>query len=89
LAGRADEYFVMILSDANLDQYGIKPADLAKALTADERVNAYILFIGSIRDQAAKLTKALPPGRAFVCLDTREIPKIMQRIFTSTMLKGM
>ena len=44
----------MILSDANLDQYNIKPADLAKALMADERVNAYILFIGSIRDQAAK-----------------------------------
>ena len=44
----------MILSDANLDQYNIKPADIAKALMADERVNAYILFIGSIRDQATK-----------------------------------
>lgn len=83
----ADEYFVMILSDANLDQYNIKPADIAKALKADERVNAYILFIGTIRDQAEKLMRSLPAGHAFVCLDTKDIPKVMQRIFTSTMLK--
>jgi len=49
-----DEYFVLILSDANLDQYNIKPSDLAKALKSDERVNAYIIFIGTIRDQAEK-----------------------------------
>jgi len=84
----ADEYFVLILSDANLDQYNIKPNEIAKALKMDERVNAYILFIGTIRDQAEKLMRSLPVGHAFVCLDTKEIPKIMQRIFTATMLKS-
>ena len=41
------------------------------------------------RGDGPRLTKALPPGHAFVCMDTRDIPKIMQRIFTSTMMKGM
>jgi len=84
----ADEYFVLILSDANLEQYNIKAGDIAKALTQDERVNAYIIFIGTIRDQAEKLTASLPPGRSFVCLNTKDLPKVMQRIFTSTMLKS-
>jgi hypothetical protein len=34
-----------------------------------------------------RLTAALPPGRAFVCMDTRDVPKIMQRIFSATVLQ--
>jgi hypothetical protein len=52
--GRADEYFVVVLSDANLGQYGITPEALARALTADPRVRASLLFIGSLRDEAAR-----------------------------------
>ncbi|KAJ3220295.1 von Willebrand factor A domain-containing protein 8 [Dinochytrium kinnereticum] len=48
----ADEYFVMILSDANIQQYNIKPAELSEALKQNESVNAYMIFIGSLQDQA-------------------------------------
>ena len=48
----ADDYFVVILSDANIAQYNIHPDDIAKALKADDRVTAQMVFIGSIQDQA-------------------------------------
>jgi len=91
LALKAEEYdeaFVIILSDANFDRYGISPTNFAKILTKkSDVVNAYAIFIGSSGDQADRLAKRLPAGKAFVCLDTRQIPEVLKTIFTSTMLK--
>ncbi|XP_038049927.1 von Willebrand factor A domain-containing protein 8-like [Patiria miniata] len=81
-----DEYFVIVLSDANFDRYGISPALFGRTLTADEEVNAYAIFIGSLGNQADVLVRNLPAGRGFVCLDTKNIPQILQQIFTSTLL---
>nr|XP_040137835.1 von Willebrand factor A domain-containing protein 8 [Ictidomys tridecemlineatus] len=82
----ADEYFVIVLSDANLSRYGIKPATFAQILTSDPQVNAFAIFIGSLGDQATRLQKTLPAGRSFIAMDTKDIPQILQHIFTSTML---
>ncbi|CAG8510049.1 14562_t:CDS:10, partial [Ambispora leptoticha] len=49
---QADDYFVVVLSDANILQYHIKPGDIAKVLKSDERVSAFMIFIGSLQDQA-------------------------------------
>ena len=84
----ADERFVIVLSDANLDRYGIRPHHLGEILTHNEDVNAYIIFIGSLGDQAERLVKQLPSGRAFVCLETKNLPIILQQIFADTMLKA-
>ncbi|KAI9345549.1 AAA domain-containing protein [Obelidium mucronatum] len=82
----ADDYFALILSDANIGQYNINPTELAKALSKSDKVNAYIIFIGSIKDQAETLSKAMP-GRAFVCTDTKQLPNILKTIFVNSMLK--
>lgn len=82
----ADEKFVIVLSDANLDRYGIRPAHLAECMNADESVNVFAIFIGSLGDQATSLKKRLPAGKAFVCKRTDEIPQILQQIFTSTIV---
>jgi hypothetical protein len=50
----ADEHFVIALSDANLDRYGIRPKALADILTSTDEVNAYVIFIGSLGDQASR-----------------------------------
>ncbi|XP_076011540.1 von Willebrand factor A domain-containing protein 8 isoform X2 [Genypterus blacodes] len=84
----ADEHFVVVLSDANLERYGIRPERFARALTADPQVNAFAIFIGSLGDQAERLQKTLPAGRSFVAMDTKQIPLILQQIFTSTMLSS-
>ncbi|XP_062982036.1 von Willebrand factor A domain-containing protein 8 [Elgaria multicarinata webbii] len=84
----ADEYFVIVLSDANLERYGIPPAEFAQALTINPRVNAFAIFIGSLGNQADRLQRTLPAGRSFIAMDTKEIPQILQQIFTSTMLSS-
>ncbi|CAB1421072.1 unnamed protein product [Pleuronectes platessa] len=84
----ADERFVVVLSDANLERYGIRPERFAQVLTSDPQVNAFAIFIGSLGDQAERLQKTLPAGRSFVALDTKQIPQILQQIFTSTMLSS-
>ncbi|XP_023392124.1 von Willebrand factor A domain-containing protein 8 [Pteropus vampyrus] len=50
----ADEYFVIVLSDANLSRYGIHPAKFAQILTHNPQVNAFAIFIGSLGDQATR-----------------------------------
>ena len=50
----ADERFVVVLSDANLERYGISPERFARALTSDPQVNAFAIFIGSLGDQAER-----------------------------------
>ncbi|KAM6986427.1 von Willebrand factor A domain-containing protein 8 [Aplochiton taeniatus] len=84
----ADERFVVVLSDANLERYGITPERFARALTSDPEVNAFAIFIGSLGDQAERLQRTLPAGRSFVAMDTKQIPQILQQIFTSTMLSS-
>nr|XP_055071414.1 von Willebrand factor A domain-containing protein 8 [Misgurnus anguillicaudatus] len=84
----ADEHFVIVLSDANLERYGISPERFARALTSNPQVNAFAIFIGSLGDQADRLQRTLPAGRSFVAMDTKQIPQILQQIFTSTMLSN-
>lgn len=57
--GDFDERFVVLLSDANLDRYGIRPAELSSALQIGDKVNAFVVLIGSLGQQAAKLVKGL------------------------------
>lgn len=47
-----DEAIVIVLSDANLSRYAIPPKKLTEALTSNSRVDAYVIFIGSLGDQA-------------------------------------
>ncbi|KAM4700318.1 von Willebrand factor A domain-containing protein 8 [Discoglossus pictus] len=84
----ADEYFVIVLSDANLERYGIPASRFAQALTVNPQVNAFAIFIGSLGDQADRLQRTLPAGRSFVAMDTKQIPQILQQIFTSTLLSS-
>jgi von Willebrand factor A domain-containing protein 8 len=82
----ADDYFVLVLSDANITQYNIQPNALFQALNKKkEKVHAYMVFIGSLQDQALRLTEALP-GKAFMCMDTSMLPRILQNIFVQSVL---
>ena len=73
-----------MISDANLEQYGITPARVANVLQADPKVNSHMIFIGSLGNEAEILTKTLPRGKAFLCLNTGDLPKIVQQIFTAS-----
>ncbi|CAH0398204.1 unnamed protein product [Chilo suppressalis] len=83
----ADEAIVLILSDANLRRYGIHPKELGTILTSDHRVQAHVIFIGSLGDEATSLLRQLPVGHAHVCMDVASLPHIMQQIFASSLLQ--
>ncbi|XP_049873594.1 von Willebrand factor A domain-containing protein 8 [Pectinophora gossypiella] len=83
----ADEAIVLILSDANLKRYGIQPESLGAILTSDPKVQAHVIFIGSLGDEASTLLRRLPAGHAHVCMDVATLPHIMQQIFASSLLQ--
>ncbi|XP_013194318.1 von Willebrand factor A domain-containing protein 8 [Amyelois transitella] len=83
-----DEAIVLILSDANLRRYGIQPQELGTILTSEPRVQAHVIFIGSLGDEAATLLRHLPAGHAHVCMDVATLPQIMQQIFASSLLQS-
>ena len=52
---KAENRYVVVLSDANLSRYGIKPSDFSKLMFSDPTVKVYAIFIGSLGDQARRL----------------------------------
>ncbi|XP_013145286.1 PREDICTED: von Willebrand factor A domain-containing protein 8 [Papilio polytes] len=83
----ADEAIVIILSDANLRRYGIPPESLGAILTSEPRVQAHVIFIGSLGDEANTLLRRLPSGHAHVCMEVASLPHILQQIFASSLLQ--
>ncbi|XP_030379165.1 von Willebrand factor A domain-containing protein 8 [Scaptodrosophila lebanonensis] len=88
--GAEDEYdnsIVVVLSDANLSRYGIAPKDLALALKRGEpKVKGYVIFIGSLAEEADEINAQMPAGHSFVCMDLTKLPQILKQIFTSSLL---
>lgn len=80
---QADDYIVVVISDANIIQYGIDTRELCEVIIADPIVGAFIVFIGSLHGQAEMLKKDLPQGHGFVCMETLALPGVMKQIFAS------
>ena len=83
----ADDYFVFLLSDANLSQYGITAQSMAAALLGNPAVNSYAIFIAG-EAEAEAIRRAMPAGHAHVCLDTATLPAIFKEIFAHSLLKA-
>jgi len=79
----ADDYFVFVFSDANLARYGINPDDLGKELIREPLVNSYVIFIASFVNEAERIMKELPTGKAFVCLDPSNLPFTFKQTFST------
>eukprot|EP00301_Raphidiophrys_heterophryoidea_P006912 c12743_g1_i1.p1 GENE.c12743_g1_i1~~c12743_g1_i1.p1 ORF type:complete len:1447 (+),score=378.72 c12743_g1_i1:119-4342(+) len=84
----ADEYYVFVISDANLARYGISPEEFGRVLTQDKQVHAHVLFIASAYDSAEQMQSLMPAGKAHVCLDTAALPRTLKQIFVTTMLRS-
>uniref|UniRef100_A0A182JSU2 von Willebrand factor A domain-containing protein 8 n=1 Tax=Anopheles christyi TaxID=43041 RepID=A0A182JSU2_9DIPT len=83
-----DEAIVIVLSDANLARYGITPRKLNNALARQSpRVQAYVIFIGSLDDEAKVVAESMTAGKAFVCMDLDQLPQIMRQIFAASLLQ--
>ena len=49
-----EEYFVIVLSDANFSCYGIDLVLFGSLMTSDPSVNVFAVFIGSLGDQVLR-----------------------------------
>ena len=70
---------VLIVSDANLKRYRIKPNHISSKLGRTD-VYSHMILIGSIGEEAKALAKAIPNERAQVCFDTSQLPGMIKTI---------
>ena len=73
----ASTSFVLALSDANLRRYGIAPEQLSTALTCEPTVEAFVVLIGGLGNEASEVASRVQGGRAVVCDDTSALPGIV------------
>jgi len=83
----ADDYFVFLLSDANLGQYGVSARTLSQAMQINPKVNTYAIFISN--DAAAEeMRRSMPPGRGHIVVDTSKLPQLFKEFFTSAVVSS-
>ena len=85
----ADEYIVVAVSDANFRRYGISPSSLKNVVEGGVEkegsfVKTYAIFIATSGDEAGVVKDCLRKGRAFVCGDTKELPRIIREVLKSS-----
>jgi len=82
----ADEYFVFVVSDANLRRYGIAPRELGEKLNMDSKVHAFVIFIAGFGEEATRTKNELPAGKGFVVLDTADLPLLFREILITNVI---
>ena len=82
----ADDYLVLLLSDANVQQYGITADALDTALGADGRVSAHAVFVAP-GAAAEALVRGMKPGRGHIVLDPAQLPALFSNIFKQSLAR--
>jgi hypothetical protein len=81
----AEKKIIVLLSDANVIQYGIKNSDLKEILEKEGHlendVSAFIIFIGTLQDQAERLMRGVK--NVYCCLKLSELPLVIKKILVS------
>ena len=83
---KGDSYFVFVVSDANLQRYGITPRELTEIIQSKPEVKMFCIFIATLGAQASQLQQQLPAGHGYECMRTETLPQVMRQIFTSANL---
>jgi hypothetical protein len=77
-----DDYFMIAVSDANLERYSISATRIKSILDSDAQVNAYAIFISSGGTSYQREIEKALPQRAFFCSSgTSQLPGIFKKIF--------
>ncbi|KAF7762262.1 hypothetical protein Agabi119p4_8855 [Agaricus bisporus var. burnettii] len=77
----ADDWFVIAVTDANFNRYGITPEQLTKAMKRDSKVNTALICIGE-GAEATWITQRLP-GCGFRVSNTGDIPNVLRSILST------
>jgi MoxR-like ATPase len=82
----ADERLVIVVSDANLDRYGIEPERLAVEMKKQPSVECYCVFIAA--EPAAARSVEKMNGRAWLCTELENMPNIVKQILRASVLSN-
>lgn len=84
VAGRdADDYFVVLVSDANLAAYGITDRTLGRVINSDPTVHVHAVFIAGVDDAQRLMSAGGGGGNTWVVLDTGKLPAVFREILGS------
>jgi len=76
------ERYVIVVSDANFERYGIQASGLAAMMRKDSKVKAHLILIASLGGEAEQVVKemAVCKGQVHTCYNTSDLPVIFQKI---------
>ena len=86
LSEDADEHFVFVVSDADLERYGISPAEWTKIIMSNKRCHVYAILLSQNETEAARLIGGIAPGHAYVCEHTDQLAPTFMQILQHAML---
>ena len=72
-----DSRYVFVVSDANFRRYGISTKRISTALTSSPKVEAALLMVGQLGEEADQLARELPQGKAYVCRKSGDLSNIL------------
>ncbi|KAJ4500247.1 AAA domain-containing protein [Lentinula lateritia] len=77
----ADDWFVIIITDANFGRYQITPEEVLRAMKRNSRVHTALICIGEGAD--AQWIEKVLPGSVFRVKNTNDIPMVLKSILSS------
>jgi len=80
----ADDWFVIAITDANFQRYGITPEELTRAMKRSPKVNTALICIGEGAE--AKWVTTMLPSRGFLVKNIADVPVVLRSIL-STMVE--
>ena len=83
----ADEHFVFVVSDADLERYGITPVAWNKLLVAEPKCHAYAILISQNESEGERILAGIAPGHAHVCEQTDALASTFMAIFKHAVLE--
>eukprot|EP00439_Symbiodinium_sp_Y106_P066358 s1106_g10.t2 len=83
----ADERFLLVVSDADLQRYNIDIRRWNQILHQDPTIKAYVILISNNVDEAERIKSTLAPGRAHICAETASLAVTFKQIFKDSMLR--
>jgi hypothetical protein len=82
------ETHVFLLSDANFERYNISPKSVAAIMDKERGVNAHLILLASLGSEAQDIKQQLGE-RVSICMSTQELPKVFERLLSSSVGKGL
>lgn len=84
----SNETFVFLISDANFERYGITPKTIAGIMDRESQVNAHLILLASFGSEAQEIKEKLG-DRVSICMSTNELPKVFEKLLSSSMAKSL